>query len=310
MTLKNPSVGLIGCGEWGRHILRDLLGLGCEVTVVARGAASVARAVAGGAHEVLRHIDELSKVDGIVVATPTISHAAVIDSVLGRGVPVFVEKPLTPDLADAERIASSGGGRVFVMDKWRYHPGVEAMAAIARSGELGRVIGIRTIRAGWGNPHRDVDGVWILAPHDLSIMLEVLGFVPAAKSAVAERVGSVLGGLTAMLGDEPWAVMEVSTSSPVRTRRIVLHCEDGVVVLPGGYSDRLEIYPQVDPADTTLPEPIVRAVSSELPLLRELRVFVEHLGGGPAPRSSTREGLEIVRRITELRELAVSGTET
>ncbi len=73
-----------------------------------------------------------------MVATSTISHAAVIESVLERGVPVFVEKPLTPDLADAERIASRGGGLVFVMDKWRYHPGVEEMGAIARSGELGR----------------------------------------------------------------------------------------------------------------------------------------------------------------------------
>jgi predicted dehydrogenase len=298
---------LIGCGEWGRHILRDLVGLGCRVTVIARGDPSVARALAGGAHDVVRHIDELSQVDGIVVATSTISHAAVIDSVLDRGVPVFVEKPLTPDLADAERIASTGDGRVFVMDKWRYHPGVEEMGAIAKSGELGRVIGIRTVRTGWGNPHGDVDGVWILAPHDLSIMLEVLGFVPVAWAAVAEWVGPVLGGLTAVLGDEPWAVMEVSSSSPVRTRRVALHCEGGVVVLPGGYCNRLEIYPQVESKDTTVPEPIVREVSTELPLLRELRAFVEHLGGGPAPRSSTRDGLEIVRRISELRELAGVG---
>ncbi len=172
------------------------------------------------------------------------------------------------------------------------------------------MIGVRTIRAGWGNPHRDVDGVWILAPHDLSIMLEVLGFVPAARAAVAEWVGPVLGGLTAMLGDEPWAVMEVSTSSPARTRRVALYCEGGVVVLPGGYCDRLEIYPQLESTDTTAPEPIVREVSTELPLLRELRAFVEHLGVDPHRDRARARGWKSCAESPNCASSPGSGTET
>jgi predicted dehydrogenase len=282
--------------------------LDCEVTVVARGDRSVAHAEKGGAHRVVRILDELPGVDGVVIATTTTTHAEITNSVLDRGVPIFVEKPLTSDLADAEHIAAAADDRVFVMDKWRYHPGVELMGALARSGEFGRVIGIRTRRLGWGNPHSDVDGLWILAPHDLSIVLEVLGHLPKARAAVAERVGATASGLTGMLGDDPWAVLEVSTSNPVRQRRVTLHCEGGFVVLPDSYSDHLEIYPQSDPADTTVPDAVVRGISTELPLLRELRAFIEHIRGGPPPRSSAREAVEIVRRIAELRELAGVGT--
>ena len=73
-------------------------------------------------------------------------------------------------------------------------------------------------------------------------------------------------------------------------------CEDGVAVLTDGYSDHVLV--------ATGPEPEKRPISTELPLLRELRAFVEHLAGGPPPRSSAREGSEIVKTIAELRTLA------
>ena len=139
-------VGLVGCGRWGQHILRDLVTLGCEVPVVARSQESRARAEGGGARELVGDIASLPRVDGVVVATPTSTHAAVVEEALELGVPIYCEKPLCDDPAAAERLAESGAGRLFVMDKWRYHPGVQELAAIARDGRLGSVSGLRTVR--------------------------------------------------------------------------------------------------------------------------------------------------------------------
>lgn len=289
------KIGLVGCGAWGRHVLRDLIALGCEVTVAARSEKTRSTAEEGGAANVVGGVGELSAMNGIVVVTPTTTHAAVVGEALEHGVPVFVEKPLTDDPDDAERLAAAAPDRLFVMDKWRYHPGVELLAEIARSGELGRVVGLRTTRIGWGNPH-DADAVWILAPHDLAIALEILGSVPVPRSAVADRVDGSAEGLVGVLGDDPWLALEVSARSLERRREVTLVCERGLAVLPGGYSDQVQV--------ATGPEPEAREISTELPLLRELRAFVEHLAGGPPPRSSAREGAEIVKAIAELRALA------
>jgi predicted dehydrogenase len=293
-------VGLIGCGRWGRHVLRDLRSLGCEVTVVARSEESRSAATEGGADGIVPRGSSLPDVDGIVVVTPTTTHAEVLDDVLDRGVPMFVEKPLTDDPEAARRLVAAAPDRLFVMHKWRYHPGIELMAELARGGELGRVVGLRTTRLGWGNPHGDVDGVWMLAPHDVSIVLEVLGSIPEPVSAVGEWVDGLMTGLVGTLGSDPWATIEVSMAHPVRRREVRLICEHGVAVLPDAYSDSVLVARGQLQRDVTLEEER-RTVSTELPLVRELRAFVEHLRGGPPPRSNAAEALAEVETIAALR---------
>jgi predicted dehydrogenase len=297
-------VGLVGCGKWGRFILRDLVALGCRVTVLARSDATARRAKEGGAMDVVGAVDDLPDLDGVIVAVPAVDHAEVVDSVLDRGVPVFVEKPLTVDPVWAANLAAAPtADRVFVMDKWRYHPGVELLRDIARSGELGAVVGLETTRIGWGNPHADIDGIWHLAPHDLAIVLEILGSIPEPHSARTDRAHGALAGIVALFGEEPWVRMEVGTRSVRRIRSVTLRCENGIAALMDGYGDHLEIltgYPSRDRE----PEPVHRPFAMEMPLLRELRVFVDHLRGGPPPRSSAVEGAMMVTTIATLRKLA------
>lgn len=304
---SGPSVGLIGCGAWGKHILRDLVALGCRVSVVTRSEANRAQATERGADEIVDSIGALPSIDGAVVAVPTTHHGEVIEQLAARDVPIFVEKPLTCDVASAARVAEMLPDRLFIMDKWRYHPGVEMLGRIARNEELGPVSGLRTFRLGWGNPHPDVDAVWILVPHDLSIGLEVLGDVLEPKSAVAQEVDGLGTLLVAVLGRNPWHALEISTRSAVRRREIQLHCRDGVAILENAYSKHVCILRTGNALDTQVPEPELRPVSNEMPLLRELRAFVDHLGGGPAPRSSADEGRRVVEAIATLRDFAGIG---
>jgi predicted dehydrogenase len=294
-------VGLVGCGRWGRHILRDLISLGCEVPVVARSDESVARASEGGAAAIVSSVDELPELDAAVVATATSTHATVVEEVLERGVATFCEKPLTDDPEAAERLAARAPDSLFVMDKWRYHPGVVELASIAHERRLGAVAGISTTRIGWGIPHDDVDAVWILAPHDLAIALEVMGSIPSPRSAVGQLVGDKVVRLSAHLdGHGWWHSFEVSAHSPVRERRVELHCEDGVAVLAGAWDEHVSVFLGgfAEPEETRIETP------GELPLLAQLRVFVEHVRGGPPPKSTAAEGAAIVSTLAELRRLA------
>jgi predicted dehydrogenase len=238
------------------------------------------------------------------VATPTSTHAAVIEALLPAGIPIFTEKPLTADRDSAWSLAERAGDRLFVMDKWRYHPGVEMLRDIARGQELGPVRGLRTTRLGWGNPHLDVDGVWILAPHDLSIGLEVLGSLPPPRHAVAEHEGDLLHGLLAHLGDDPWLTLDVSVRSPQRRREVQLQCRDGVAVLADGLADCIQVTRTTDRRMTQDRQDERRPISTDMPLARELRAFVGHLQGGPPPRSTAAEGAAIVDCLSTLREMA------
>ncbi len=294
-------VGLVGCGRWGIHILRDLLALGCDVPVVARSEASRARAREGGATEIVAAVSGLTACTGVVVATSTSSHAQVLDEALALDVPVFVEKPLCADPGQARRLAAIGGDRLFVMDKWRYHPGVLELSRIARDGELGPVQGLRSVRIGWGSRHDDVDAIWALAPHDLAIGLEILGDFSAPLCAVGTVAagGATLHGLLGV--GSVWHALEVSDRSPVSRRRVELHCADGVAVLDGGWSEHISVF-RGDPGGGLAERQV--AAAAELPLAAELRAFVHHLAGGPPPRSSAEEGSAIVETIARLRALA------
>lgn len=296
---RSLTLALIGYGRWGRNILRDLVALGHRVIVATCRDEDRQAARDAGAWQVTASASPIADVDGAIVATPTASHAEVVDSLLDRVPAVFVEKPLTLDPRSARRLVERGTGRLFVMDKWRYHPAVEELARIARVGELGRPVALHTTRIDWGSPHQDVDPTWILTPHDLSIGLEILGFVPTPVAAHAERINGQVVGLVGTLGNSPgpWQHVEVSTRSPVCRREVRLLCEGGSAALTGGLDDVVRIVREDGSRED-------RPVSNEWPLRRELLAFTGFLNGGPPPRSSAAEGLAAVEAIAELRRLA------
>ncbi|MBI4883508.1 MAG: Gfo/Idh/MocA family oxidoreductase, partial [Actinobacteria bacterium] len=295
------QIGLVGCGRWGQLILRDLVQLGAVVHVADPHPPSRDDALTIGATSVCRAAAELPAVDGFVIAVPSSLHAEVVESVLDQLVPIFVEKPMTVDVASARRLVESAGERIFVMDKWRYLPGVRGLRDLVRDGRLGVPQSLHTTRVQWGNPHADVDGVWILAPHDLSIALEIFGEVPQPIAAVAHQSAGMLD-LVGLL--EVGAVshhLQVSTRSSRAERRIELHGSLASAVVAGGWDNEISVY---DSSSTG--EQVCETISlvGESPLLAELRAFLTHLAGGPAPVSSSQDGLRIVEAIIELRRLA------
>lgn len=302
------DIGLVGCGEWGRHILRDLSSLGCRVFVAAPSESSRERARRGGAVAIVDRAEALPAVDAIVVAVPIVHHVEVLDSVLGRGVPVFAEKPLTADAPSAARLAAAAPDRLFVMEKWRYHAGVRELAAIAAAGSLGVVRGLRTRRVQPGNRHAGIDPTWVLLPHDLSIAREILGRLPAPRAAVGLR-GEAGGpaGLLGLCSDRQWFAFEASVRSPLHRREIEIHADGGTARWSDEFPGRIEVVAAPDPTSTAAPVVEHRIFVENLPLLEELATFVGFLRGGAPPKSSAAEGAEVVAVVARLLELAADG---
>jgi predicted dehydrogenase len=286
------TIGLIGMGIWGRLIHDRLVELGARVVVVDPAIAGETASIA-----------DLGDVDGVVVATPASTHATVLHEVLDRfDVPVFCEKPFTTDAASAAELVRSHGDRIHLMHIWRYHPGIEQLGAIARSGAIGEVSGVRSTRTNWTSPRTDVDAIWNLLPHDLTIAIEILAAIPSPRAAVIESNDGMASSVWAHLGggDEPWLVVEASNRFVDKRREVRVHGSEGVAVLPRLGAPTIEIARGSDI------EPVIEhvAIDPAEPLGRELQSFLDHIAGGPPPKSSAAEGLAVVRAVEKLRALA------
>ena len=178
------------------------------------------------------------------------------------------------------------------MEKWRWHPAVEAIAAIAREGRLGPPRELRTRRLQPSISGYDVDPVWVLAPHDLSIAAEILGRLPPPDRAAASFEDGTVVGLRAEGGRDVSFSFEVSARAPERLREVELVCAHGTVRWTSRDEHAIRIGERREPVDR------------EPPLRREVAAILRFLRGGPAPKGSARESAAAVEMLDAARRLA------
>lgn len=292
---EQRDVALAGAGRWGRRILRALVDCGARVWVVDPSEEARSRARSEGASGAYPDETGLPCFDAAVVAVPTRGHAAAVERLGSAGLPVFCEKPLTADSAEAAALARKFAGRLFVLDKWRYHPAVEALAGIAAGQMLGPVRALRTRRVQAGISGYDVDPVWVLAPHELSIAAEILGPLPPLAAARARFAGGAVVALEAEFGASREFSFEAAVDAPERVREIALECRDATVrwsmadehaiVVEGAHAGR-------------------RPVDPEPPLTRQMRALLSSLSGGKPLKTDGLEGAASVLLLERARELA------
>jgi predicted dehydrogenase len=299
-------IALIGYGVWGRNILQALLRLQATVTVYDPVETARAGALAAGARASLTGLPgSRDGLDGIVIATPSTTHFTLIDKLAALALPIFVEKPLVASLDEALRLLALAPTDVFVMHVWRYHPGVQMLADIARTEELGPVTALLTNRTNWTSPRRDTDSLWNLAPHDLSIARTILGYIPPPRSVAIERHANQIRGMVAICGHTPFFRFEVSNRYADKRREIRLHALSGVAVLADERSDHISIYHGNDRSDPAHLRREDRPFGGPAPLQAELAEFLHYLTGGPPPRCSLDDGIAVVRVLDELQKMSI-----
>lgn len=179
-----PTVAVIGCGYWGRNLVRNFHQLGalqlvCDTTEDGRASAA---AMAPGC-EVVSDPDAVfaSSVSGVVIATPAETHFALARKALEAGKDVFVEKPLALTWDDGRKLVDLAHARnrmLMVGHVLEYHPGILKLRELVASGELGKVRYIYSNRLSLGKIRREENILWSFAPHDIAIILRLIGETP------------------------------------------------------------------------------------------------------------------------------------
>ncbi|MFA5113124.1 MAG: Gfo/Idh/MocA family oxidoreductase [Candidatus Margulisiibacteriota bacterium] len=298
-NLKGPCLGLIGCGNWGRNILRDLIKLECETQVVDPDPAARDLAAELGALRAYSSVSELPACDGYVVAVPIPDLTKECARLLPQKKPIFAEKTLCLSLADYARLKSLGGaGYIFAMHKWHYHPGIEALRLIARSDRIGRLEELCLTRHAWVNDFHGGDVFWTQSVHDLTIIKHILGAIPAeirAIKVIKDNTGLPVS-LTAMLGHDPAVTLNVSGRHCNKVSGVSLHGQKGSAELYDAYDDHLTV--RNAKGEEKVP------IDTAYPLYLELQEFVAYLQGGPAPRCDLESAKEVTQAILNLRKKA------
>jgi len=185
------KMGVIGCGYWGPNLVRNYIS-SPKAKVIA---------VADKKPDRLQHIKNLFPqiettqdyhdlfamgLDAVAVATPPASHFPIAKDCLEHGLHTFVEKPMTLSSCDAETLidlAKRQGLTLMVGHTFEYNPAVRKVKEIIESGELGKIYYVDTERLNLGLFQPDMNVIWDLAPHDLSILVYILGMEPVSVSA-------------------------------------------------------------------------------------------------------------------------------
>ncbi|MBC7402309.1 MAG: Gfo/Idh/MocA family oxidoreductase [Microbacteriaceae bacterium] len=231
------GVAVIGAGYWGPNLARNFSSNAAwEMRAICDLDEERAKALSHRVGHVDVHTDltELltrNDIDAVAVATPARTHHAVVLAALRAGKHVLVEKPLadTRDRAVEMIEAARSGGLVLMADHtYCYTPAVLKMRELIADGALGEILFIDSVRINLGLIQPDVDVLWDLAPHDLSIIDFILpgGLHPTVVSAQgADPLGAgraCVGYLTIPLENGAIAHVHVNWLSPTKIRRMVI----------------------------------------------------------------------------------------
>ena len=177
------KIAQIGVGYWGPNLLRNLASSSrCSLTHVAEKSAD-RRTFVSSSYPAIKIVNDSAEiftspeVDAVVISTPAHSHHALAMAALSAGKHILVEKPMATSVTEVEeigRLAAEKGLVAMVGHTFLFNPAVRYLKQLMDSGDLGEIRYIYSQRLNLGRIRSDVDALWNLAPHDISIIQYLL----------------------------------------------------------------------------------------------------------------------------------------
>ena len=314
------GIAVVGTGDWGANLVRNYASLpGARLVSVCdadpqRLARTAAQYPGVGAHADVAAVAADPEVQGVVVSASAVSHHALARTLLEAGKDVYVEKPLALEVAHAEelcRLAKAKGRILMVGHLLLYHPGVRYLKTMVDEGRLGDLLYVYSQRVNLGKVRRDENALWSFAPHDLSVVLHLLGREPvdvAARGSAFLQPGvedvvfvdmRFPGGQTAHV--------HVSWLDPHKLRKFTVVGSQKMVVFDDmEASEKIRVYDKgVDRAGQVVSygdaltvrsgDILIPRISLQEPLRLECLHFVECVRDRKPPLTDGLDGLRVVK---------------
>jgi predicted dehydrogenase len=249
--MSSINIGVIGCGYWGPNLLRNFaenesaqLRWMCDLDEPLLASMSRRYPMAQTTTD-YRVIVNDPAVDAVAVVTPVATHYAIAKELLRAGKHVLLEKPLAATVQEAEELcelAEQNQRTLMVDHTFVYTGAVRRMKEIVNSGDLGELLYFDSVRINLGLFQRDINVLWDLAPHDLSIMDYLIDRQPRAITALGsshiERGIENIAYLVMLFPDEFIAHFHFNWLAPVKIRRTMI-----------AGSSKMVLYDDIEPTE-------------------------------------------------------------
>jgi predicted dehydrogenase len=321
MTKREISVGIVGCGYWGPLLVRNFLNLpNCTVAAVCDANEARLKHLRG-LYPSVPYVTDYDKffgefdLDAIVIATPVKSHYPLAKASLLAGKHTFIEKPMAASSAECEELielAKTSGSILMVDHTFLFSAAVRKIVEIVDAGDIGDIRYINSRRLNLGLFQKDINVAWDLAPHDISIILHVLGEFPVSVNCqgnahVTPNIEDVTN-MSLTFRHKRFATIQSSWLEPrkvremtiVGSRRMIVYDDlqthekikvyDVRVERPPHYDTFAEFQYSYHYGDSYIPHLV-----QEEPLKAVCHHFVECIETGVTPITNGRTGFELVR---------------
>lgn len=319
---KQHPIAVVGCGYWGKNLVRNFNQLGvldmvCDATSVG---ATLAQNLAPEAIITADFADVLaSDALGVVIATPAETHYALTAQALQAGKDVFVEKPLALTYEQGchlVQLAKQYKRILMVGHVLEYHPAIVRLRQLIETGELGKVQYIYSNRLSLGKIRREENILWSFAPHDVAVILRLMGSMPfqviaCGGSYIQPNIADVT--ITNLLFDNGVrAHIHVSWLHPFKEQRLVvigskkMASFDDVSKQLVLYNQRVEVK-EGEPIPIRSEGELVEFVADE-PLRLECQAFLEAIISRCPPVTDGESGLRVLHVLQAAqRSLVMNG---
>ncbi len=307
------KIAVIGAGNWGINLVRNLNDLGVL--------SHVAEAVPELRDRVLSETVDIALLDdyrplldadinGVAIATPVPAHAKIAGDFLAAGKDVFVEKPMTFTVAEAEDLverANQQKGILMVGHLLLYQPAIAWIKEYLDAGKLGKVFSFHQERMKLGRARSSENVLWSLGVHDVAVLLHLCGCEPSATSFSGHC------GLQEDIADDTYLHMEFpggvqahlhnSWLWPENRRRLTVVGEKGMLVYDE-VAQNVTLHRKSIDSDLQNKDQGEEVVfeGSGQPLRLEMEHFIECIRTRNIPRSDGQNGLDVVRVLESVSE--------
>ena len=305
------NIAVVGCGHWGKNLVRNFYELGCLASIcdpdisLARKISQQYNVPSNSYQEIINNCE----ISGVVLAVPAPLHATLAIKAMDAGKHVYVEKPLAMNRVEAEAIIASAeenGVQLMVGHLLQYHPVFVSLKKIVKSGELGDLKYIYSNRLSFGKVRSEEDVIWSFAPHDISMILSLVGEEPEglrAESACILQDGIADTATIHMeFGSNLKAHVAVSWLHPFKEQKLVVVGEKAMAVFDDTHSwgEKLSVI-QYE-VDVTGKTPSTKKSDIEYkqvevaePLRQECKYFIDLIKGTVVPLTDGVEGLKVLK---------------